>query len=368
MNQYILSVCIPTYNRSKLVNACVEKLLECTDPRLEIVVSDDVSPDNTVELLKSFKDDRLHIYRNDINCGASYNSHLTFMRAKGKYMLLISDEDDLIISEVERLIEFLDKNDDISVYLASGYRGAGDVKQFEDAEFSSGFDALMALGFNTRYMTGVILNSALYHKYIGEVSYEEAPNVFNVYSFMYAMSILFFYGKTIVSSKMLYNQTRYAETTTNNNLKNCPKTFYFEPDGRAGQIHCWARAVKNMILSRNEVLMVMIKILFDTMKVALRIFDPHHLNNYKKMLPNDYKVFLTHIADATIDGVKTMMINACKEACEENGFCLTSEFFELIDGEPICSYYKKRLAEIEHIISKLDENQIKAFIKEDDNQ
>ena len=365
MNQYVLSVCIPTYNRADLVVACVEKLLKCDNPKLEIVVSDDVSPDDTVERLKKINDERFHMYCNEINGGASYNSHLTFMRAKGKYMLLISDEDDLIVSELERLIEYLEKNDDISVYLASGYRGEGDVKLFQDAEYSNGFDALMAIGFNTRYMTGVILNSALYRKHIGVVSYEEAPKIFNVYSFMYAMSMLFFYGRTVVSSKMLYNQTRYAETTTNNNPKNSPKTFYFEPIGRAEQIHCWGRAIKKMPLSHDERLMAMVKVLFDTMKVTLRIFDINHLLNYKRMLPQDYKAFLSHIENETFNGVKKLLIDSCLKTCEENGFCFESEFFDLIKKEPMISYYNKRAEEIENLISVLDENQIRIFIAGD---
>ena len=49
-----VSVIIPTYNAEKYIGDCLESLLMQTLKDIEIVIVDDCSTDNTVEILKEY--------------------------------------------------------------------------------------------------------------------------------------------------------------------------------------------------------------------------------------------------------------------------------------------------------------------------
>ena len=63
----MVSVIIPSYNREKTIERAVMSVLNQTYKDLELIVVDDCSKDNTVEVLKSIKDDRLKIIRLEKN-------------------------------------------------------------------------------------------------------------------------------------------------------------------------------------------------------------------------------------------------------------------------------------------------------------
>ena len=97
MTNPILSICIPTYNRGKFAyDAAMHILSAYKGDDIEVVISNNCSEDNTEELISQINDPRLSYYANQENLGAAYNTHLTFLRAKGRFAYLTSDEDDII--------------------------------------------------------------------------------------------------------------------------------------------------------------------------------------------------------------------------------------------------------------------------------
>lgn len=291
MKTPVLSICIPTYNRAKIIEECVKKLLVYENDDIEIVVCDDCSKDNTLEVLASIQDERLKVFANEINLGASYNSHMCFMKANGKYAILISDEDDLNLDAVKALIDELVLSDIYSVYLVSGTRGPNDKLIYSDKVYENGWEALSELGFNIRYMTGVIFRTDLYKCKIGEVSFEDAPNIFSVYSFMYAMTVLFFEGVTKTSSVEYYSQNRFQKTTLTNNSKDTPDVFYFEPSDRIRQLKIWIRVLSTLPITKKQRILIVYKIIYDASVLCLRAYDVNYQAKYKAMLPSYHWVY-----------------------------------------------------------------------------
>ena len=67
----LLSICIPTYNRAAYLRQCVDAIVgqEGFDDRLEVVISDNCSTDDTqaVSLEYQEKHPNIHYYRNEEN-------------------------------------------------------------------------------------------------------------------------------------------------------------------------------------------------------------------------------------------------------------------------------------------------------------
>jgi len=104
-DKIILSIIIPTYNRSKYLEKCLNSVLSHEGDYYEIIVSDNASPDSTQELMKQYTNNpRVRYYRNDINLGAMKNIYKATAYAQGEYILWLSDDDYLLPSALSKVI------------------------------------------------------------------------------------------------------------------------------------------------------------------------------------------------------------------------------------------------------------------------
>jgi glycosyltransferase involved in cell wall biosynthesis len=106
-----ISVCIATYNGEKYVYSQLQSILEQLNDNDEVIVSDDNSEDRTVEIIRSFNDGRINIYKNLSEKGYTSNFENALKYARGKFIFL-SDQDDIWQKrKVERCLYFLQKYD-----------------------------------------------------------------------------------------------------------------------------------------------------------------------------------------------------------------------------------------------------------------
>lgn len=107
-NRALVSVCMATYNGGKYIREQVDSILnqefkENPNVELELVVSDDGSTDDTLQILESYRDPRIKIFNHqnkkkykyfNANRLASDNFGNALMNAHGDY-LFFSDQDDI---------------------------------------------------------------------------------------------------------------------------------------------------------------------------------------------------------------------------------------------------------------------------------
>jgi glycosyltransferase involved in cell wall biosynthesis len=97
-----VSVILPTYNRSGLITASIETLLNQSYPIAEIVVVDDGSSDNTAEVVAKFGTSVRYIRRENGGKNAAINTGLRQVRGD---LVWIMDDDDLApVDALERLV------------------------------------------------------------------------------------------------------------------------------------------------------------------------------------------------------------------------------------------------------------------------
>lgn len=118
--QIKISVVMPAYNCATLIGDTIHSLLNQTLKEYEIIVINDGSTDNTLDVLEEFKekDERLQIYTVE-NGGPAKARNLGIEKAKGEYIYFM-DSDDLIDSNMLLEMYSLAHENDLEI-CACGY-------------------------------------------------------------------------------------------------------------------------------------------------------------------------------------------------------------------------------------------------------
>lgn len=100
----LVSVIIPAYNAEKYIKDAIDSVLKQTYPYFEIIVVDDASQDKTVEIVRSFKDERIRLIQHEKNQGPGAARNTATEAAKGRWIALLDADDQWHPQRLEKLI------------------------------------------------------------------------------------------------------------------------------------------------------------------------------------------------------------------------------------------------------------------------
>ena len=94
-NNQKVSVIIPNYNNGLFIEKCINSILSNTWENLEIIFIDDLSTDNSLEIVKSkfSENPKVRIYQNHTNMGTYYSINRGIILANGHYILNVGSDD-----------------------------------------------------------------------------------------------------------------------------------------------------------------------------------------------------------------------------------------------------------------------------------
>lgn len=117
-----VSICIPNYNNAEFIKECIESCLSQNYENLEIIIIDDCSTDNSLEIIKQFQDPRIKLFKNQINIGRLKNINQCFKKASGELVTILPSDCCLNLnSSIKERVEMFIKNQDL-VMVFSGVR------------------------------------------------------------------------------------------------------------------------------------------------------------------------------------------------------------------------------------------------------
>ena len=114
-----ITILMTVYNAEQYLKQSISSIIGQTYQDFEFLIIDDRSTDNSIQIVKSFKDDRIRLHCNDINLGQTKSLNVGLHLARGKYIARM-DADDFAYSRwLEKLIVVLEKNQDCVVVSAN---------------------------------------------------------------------------------------------------------------------------------------------------------------------------------------------------------------------------------------------------------
>ena len=99
-----VSVIIPAYNSEQYLSKAIASVLDQTYYNLEVIVVDDASSDQTLQVAQSFKDQRLKIIQNKQNLGVSGARNRALAVARGNWIALLDSDDWYAPKRIEKLL------------------------------------------------------------------------------------------------------------------------------------------------------------------------------------------------------------------------------------------------------------------------
>jgi len=109
-----VSVIIPSYNHEAFIEECIQSVLNQTFQDFEIVITDDGSIDRTVQIIESFDDPRISLFKHPVNKGACLAANNCIVNSKGKYVAMLSSDDAWYPDKLDIQVKFLDAHPNIA--------------------------------------------------------------------------------------------------------------------------------------------------------------------------------------------------------------------------------------------------------------
>src|SRR5437660_7691129 len=81
----LVSIVVASYNYEKYIGQTIQSIIAQTYPNWELIVSDDCSSDKSLEIIRSFRDERITLLTSDTNTGGRHISN-AYAISKGEYL------------------------------------------------------------------------------------------------------------------------------------------------------------------------------------------------------------------------------------------------------------------------------------------
>ena len=108
----LVSVIIPLYNRQATIQRAVDSVLNQSYSNIEVLVVDDGSTDQSIEMLEKYhNDNRVRIFCQKFNQGANAARNRGIREAKGDYIAFHDSDDEWLPDKLEKQIKRMEYGD-----------------------------------------------------------------------------------------------------------------------------------------------------------------------------------------------------------------------------------------------------------------
>jgi len=135
-NENLISVVIPAYNRSKSISKCLDSIVGQTLLPLEIIVVDDCSTDDTVDLIDSHQSNLVRSIALEQNRGAQYARNIGIKAAKGDWIAFLDSDDEWLPRYLEKQLGLALKHNVNIVYSGAYVDDGKNKREYKMPDYS----------------------------------------------------------------------------------------------------------------------------------------------------------------------------------------------------------------------------------------
>lgn len=119
--QQLVSICMPAYNVENVLEAALRSVLTQTYQRIEVILIDDASTDNTHKVAQSISDERIKYFRNKTNLGGYQTMNKAISLSTGDLIAVYHSDDVYEPTIVEKEVAYLRANKEVGAVFCLAY-------------------------------------------------------------------------------------------------------------------------------------------------------------------------------------------------------------------------------------------------------
>lgn len=191
----LVSVCVVTYNSARTVTETLDSIYEQSYPRLELIISDDCSTDDTVEIcskwLESHRErfEDAKIVRTEQNGGVAANLNCAIRATTGEWLKYIAGDDLLLPGCISDNMDFVMENENDGIVfsnvrefytdaqgnrvLSDQYQPAESAKQYYYKTAEEQYDRILSVCFTPSNSVFLRRSLAVEHPFPEQYPYNE---------------------------------------------------------------------------------------------------------------------------------------------------------------------------------------------------
>lgn len=106
----LVSIIMPSYNTAEYISDSIKSIQAQTYESWELIIVDDCSIDNSIEVIQSFNEPRIKLLQNERNSGAAISRNYALREATGKWIAFLDSDDTWAPEKLEKQIKFMKEN------------------------------------------------------------------------------------------------------------------------------------------------------------------------------------------------------------------------------------------------------------------
>lgn len=115
-NSSLISIITPIFNGEKYILETIQSVLSQTYQNWEMIIVDNKSTDNSMEIIKTICDNRIRIISLEYNSGGPARPrNIGLDNAKGEYIAFLDADDVWLPQKLEKQMSFLQQNNDVDI-------------------------------------------------------------------------------------------------------------------------------------------------------------------------------------------------------------------------------------------------------------
>jgi len=108
----LVSIITPSFNSARFIEECILSVISQTYKNWEMLIVDDCSQDNSVDIISKFSNNetRIRLFRLEKNVGPAEARNIAIRNASGKYIAFLDSDDMWCSNKLEDQLKFMKKN------------------------------------------------------------------------------------------------------------------------------------------------------------------------------------------------------------------------------------------------------------------
>lgn len=205
---YLITIVVPIYNSSKYLCRCINSIINQTYQNLEIILVDDGSTDNSLDMCNKYadKDNRIKVIHKD-NSGAAASRNVGINHAMGNYIAFVDSDDYIELDMYEKMIN-ISKQYDCDIVMCDCYKENKNEKHIFTHNIRKGYYDKNML-FNEYFPTLLATNTVDYPSTISNWTCLFKMKIINDYQIRYKEGMRFSEDWLFGSQFMYYANSFY---------------------------------------------------------------------------------------------------------------------------------------------------------------